>query len=84
MASYSPPSEILSIFNPYVFQSSNSNSDITKSYLQSNYLKYPTTQTGIINIAGTIINTNSGSNTIFGYGSSLLGTNNTGFGYATY
>lgn len=83
MASYSPPSSNLSIFNPYVFQSSNSNSSITKAYLQSNFLKYPTTQTGTISVAGTLTNTNSSSNQIYGYSSSVSGSNNSAYGYAS-
>ena len=81
MSAYTPPTENLSVFNSSLFSQSASDY-ISQSYADTHYIQYATSQSGTINIAGILTNTNSSSNQIYGYGSSILGTNNTGYGYA--
>ena len=86
MATYSPPSENLSTFNPYFFQATNATSaaGVSVSFLNSHYIKYPTTQSGTINVAGNFNITKNNTNQFFGYESGLnvtSGTNNSAFGY---
>jgi len=86
MATYSPPSENLSTFNPYFFEATNATSaaGVSVSFLNSHYIKYPTTQSGTINVAGNFNITKNNTNQFFGYESGLnvtSGTSNSAFGY---
>jgi hypothetical protein len=53
MASYNPPSESLDVFNKSVFTSTSDN--ITQSYADTHYLKYPTSQTGTETITSLVV-----------------------------
>ena len=68
--------ENVTIFNPYFYNATNSSTTITPTYLKAHYLQYPVTQTGTINVQGTLSNQNSSTNQVYGYNSTSSGANN--------
>jgi hypothetical protein len=74
MSAYDPPSEIIGQFNSSLFTSTSDN--ITQSYADSHYLKFPTSQSATETITSLVVNNDATINTIsVGKGSTDTSTN---------
>jgi len=74
MSAYDPPSETIGVFNSSLFTSTSEN--ITQSYADTHYLKYPTSQSATETITSLVVNNDATINGLtVGRGAGSVATN---------